>query len=288
VANLNLQPSISDLRSSAHLGLINRLGALDLTPILVYRIPQLVDSAVLAMAWQWDVLNPLLLPYQLQLVTLSYPSWDAAADIDTLINVDLLQYAAGTEESLSLSVVNAQYRALILLSTSLHSILGTPQALLNALVNLGYPDAKIQEGQNSWGGTQYPSNEGWAVFRVLINLATVPSGTDITSLNQRLTAIANYWKPARCWLDSVQFTLALTDTPIPPVSDFIENIFLQRDFMPTPSDFIAAPAWPMSDMKTIAPFYNDRYYFGSNLTYGRTQPAVGDGPLVVNGAAVTH
>jgi len=56
--------------------LIARLGGLDLSPILVYRIPSLVDSAVLPMAWQWDVLNPLLLPELSQIVTLAFPGWD--------------------------------------------------------------------------------------------------------------------------------------------------------------------------------------------------------------------
>ena len=40
------------------------------------------------------------------------------------------------------------------------------------MAGLGYANAIVQEGQNSWGGTTWPSNEGWAVFRVLINLAT--------------------------------------------------------------------------------------------------------------------
>ena len=48
--DLQLPPSINDTRSKALLALINRLGAIDLTPILVYRIPSLVDSAVFAMA----------------------------------------------------------------------------------------------------------------------------------------------------------------------------------------------------------------------------------------------
>jgi hypothetical protein len=102
----------------------------------------------------------------------------------------------------------------------------TPQALLNALTQLGYPKAVIQEGQNSWGGTQWPANQGWAVFRVLINLATVPPDTDITALAARMNAICNYWKPARCWLDSVQFQLYLQDTLSPAPSDFVQSLFI--------------------------------------------------------------
>jgi len=91
MADLILQPSLAqDLRSKAHLALVDRLGNLDLSSLLVYRIASLIDSAVLAMAWQWDVLNPLLLPDTSQIVTLSYPGWDQIANLDALINIDLL------------------------------------------------------------------------------------------------------------------------------------------------------------------------------------------------------
>jgi hypothetical protein len=288
--DLSLQPSIStDLRSQALLQLVDRLSALDLSPILVYRIALLADSAVLAMAWQWDVLNPLLLPSVSQLVTLAYPGWDAITNVDQLTNIDLLQYSGYQSSTPTGEQLFAQYRALIQISTALHKTLGTPAALTSALTQLGYPGATIQEGQSTWGGNQWPSNEGWAVFRVLINLATVPADVDITSLAAVMTAVCNYWKPARCWLDSVQFQLYLTDTLIPPISDFVENIFLQRDTLsPLPSDFIAADAWPVSDTKTLNPLYNDRYYYGSDIVYGGTRSAVSDGPVVVNGNAVEH
>jgi tail protein P2 I len=289
LADLSLQPSISsDLRSQALLQLADRLSALDLSPILVYRIVSLVDSAVLAMAWQWDVLNPLLLPAVSQLATLAYPGWDAVANVDQLVNIDLLQYQGAEILTPTQVQLYAQYRALIQISTQLHSTLGTPAALKNALAQLGYSGAIVQEGQNTWGSTEWPSDEGWAVFRVLINLATVPADVDITSLVTVMTAVCNYWKPARCWLDSVQFQWYLADTVTPPVTDVVRSIFMQHDFLsPLPGDFIIADAWPISDTKTINPFYNDRYYFGSNITEGEAQPHAADGPVVVNGVAVT-
>jgi hypothetical protein len=280
VADLSLQPSISqDLRSQAHLALIARLGTLDLSTILVYRIASLVDSAVLPTAWQWDVLNPLLLPDVSQLVTLSYANWDQIANIDALQNIDLLTYQTQEETSAPMAGRLAQYRALILLSTSLHSTLGTVAALKNGLAGLGYAGAIVQEGQNSWGGTSWPSNEGWAVFRVLINLATVPADTDITSLAQRMTAICNYWKPARCWLDSIQFQWHLQDTVVPAPFDFLGWF---DTISPAPSDFIVAPGWPLVDTKNIVPLYNSRYYF-VGITYGQSEPKVADGPVVING-----
>lgn len=285
--DLQIQPSINDLRSSAHLALIERLGNLDLSPLLVYRIASLPDSAVLAMAWQWDVLNPLLLPDTSQIVTLSYRGWDAIANIDALTNIDLLQYQAETSVPLPMAVLLAKYRALILLSTSLHSSMGTVAALKKGLAGLGYANAIVQEGQNSWGGSSWPPNEGWAAFRVIINLDTVPPQTDIEHLARRMRAICNYWKPARCWLDSIQFQRHLHDTLYPPISDFVENIFIQFDRLrPSPFDFITAPFWPITDEKSIVPLHDTRYYH-TGTRYGQNEPHVSDGPLIINGVVVS-
>jgi hypothetical protein len=298
MADLQLQPSIAtDLRAQALLELIERLrdpslgGTLDVSSILVYRMASLVDSAVLPMAWQWDVLNPLLLPVATELVNLAYANWDEISSPDSLTNTDLLQYLSSITESGagSLAIRYAQYRALILLSTQLHSIMGTKGAMEQALSGLGYPNAVIQEGQNSWGGNSYPPNEGWAVFRILIDLLTVPAGTDMSTLLERITAIANYWKPARSWLDAVSFTLALSDALSPPISDSLASTFQQFDLIgPLPGDFLAGLFAPVVDTKTIVPFHNNQYYFGSSITYGGTQPAVSDGPVIVNGSAVAH
>jgi hypothetical protein len=288
MADLHLQPSIvTDLRSKALLVLINRLKSLDLSPILVYRIASLVDSAVLPVAWQWDVLNPLLIPSTAELVTLAYPSWDAVENIDALTNIDVLQYSAEEEVSPALAVLYAQYRALILLSTALHKTLGTPAAITNAFAQLGYPNVKIQEGQNSWGGTQWPSNEGWAVFRVLVNLAEVPANTDMAFLIQQATAVCNYWKPARCWLDSVQWQWYLSDTVVPAPYDDVRSFFRQHDYLrPNRYDFIVADAWPVSDVKTIMPLHNERYYH-IGTTYGQNEPKVADSGVIVNGVAIS-
>jgi hypothetical protein len=284
--DLQLPPSINDARGQALLALVNRLGAIDLTPLLVYRIPSLVDSAVLAMAWQWDVLNPLLLPDLAELITLAYGSWDAIADIDALNDINQLLYQAASEGGSSFNLYT-EYRALILLSTALHSTIGTPAALLNALAGLGYAKAALQEGQDSWGGTQWPADEGWAVFRVGIPLGEVPAGTDFTTLEQRLSAMANYWKPARCWLDSIQFTTAESDVLAPAPTDFVVNIFARTDFVtPQVSDFIAAPAWPVSDAKTIVPLHDGRYYH-IGTTYGVGEPHVADDGVVVNGVPIS-
>jgi hypothetical protein len=289
VSELQLQPPLQmDARSQAHLGLINRLEALDLSPILVYRMASLADSAVLPMAWQWDVLNPLLLPAIQALANKTFASWDQILNVDTLTVIDQLLYQILTNTAPTGEALFTQYRALILLSTSLHSTMGTVGAIKNGLAGLGFPGAVLQEGQSKWGGTQYPSNQGWAVFRVLVDLSTVPAQTDIGTLQKQMVAMCNYWKPARCILDSVQFQWHLLDTLIPAISDVLRNVFTQHDFLsPLPSDFIAAPFFPISDAKTLVPFWNARYYH-TGITYGQNEPDVADGPLVRNGQAIAH
>jgi hypothetical protein len=292
MADLKLQPSIeTDKRAQAHLALMNRLKELDLSPILVYRVASLVDSAVLPLAWQWDVLNPLLLPEVSQVIAQTYPNWDQIANLDALSNVDILQFGAGVIEIISpltLPQLMAAYRALILLSTSLHSIMGSVGALKQGLSALGFPTAVLQEGQNSWGGTTWPDNEGWAVFRVLVDLASVPASTDFTTLQNRMYAICNFWKPARSWLDSVQFQWRLSDTLIPPITDFLVSAFLQRDVLvPIPMDVITGLFGPIADQLTTLPYWNAQYYH-TGITYGQNEPDVPDGPLVVNGNAIAH
>ena len=289
MADLGLQPSIAtDARSQAHLALIGRLKNIDLSPILVYRMASLVDSAVLPMAWQWDVLNPLLVPTLQIIAQENYPSWDTISNVDALNQIDQLLFQVLTTTTPTGEALFNQYRALILLSTSLHSTMGTVGAIKNGLAGLGYPQAVLQEGQSKWGGTQYPANQGWAVFRVLIDLSTVPTGTDLGKLQTQMTAMCNFWKPARCILDSVQFQWHLADALSPLPSDVAKNVFTQHDFLsPLPSDLITAPLFPLADSKIIVPFWNARYYH-TGITYGQNEPHVADSALVVNGRAIAH
>jgi P2-related tail formation protein len=290
LAELTLQPSINDLRSRAHLALIERLAALDLSPIQVYNVAACVDSAVLPLAWQWDVLNPLLLPEVEQVIAQLYPSWDVIANLDVLSNIDILQYGAGIIEAVPLTFeqLMAAYRALILLSTSLHSIVGTVGAVRQALTSLGFPNAIILEGQNSWGGHDWPPEQGWAVFRVLIDLFQSSGPIDLTTVDKRVRAIVNFWKPARSWLDTLQFGFNIHESVIPAPFDFLLSAFVQRDVLfPAPYDVITAPLWPMHEKKTIVPYWNARYYHTS-VTYGQNEPDVAEGPLLVNGNAIAH
>lgn len=274
---LSPSPAINDARTKALMPLIARLGALDLTPILVYRIASLPDSAILAMAWQWDMLSP---GWQATAIALG-ESWDALTDIDILTDIDRLTSPESVAEPSDYDTL----RALILQSIPLHSTMGTPAAIINALAAIGW-SATLLEGQNSWGGNSWPANEGWAVFRVLIALA--PNQLVTAAQMAGIAAAANFFKPARCWLDSVAFTaVPLLDVMLPAVSELLLNIFANKDALsPAPSELINAPAWPLSDTKSIVPLHNDRYYH-IGTTYGVNEPAAADSGIVVNGVAVS-
>jgi Phage tail protein (Tail_P2_I) len=123
--------SISDLRAQGIYAITARFGKLDLTPLLLYTITFAPDSALGWLAWQFDVADSLF-----QLI------------------------APGADQ-----------RQLISQAVPLKKVVGTPFAIKTALATLGWPGAVIQEGQNSWGGTTFPSDQGWAVCRIVINLA---------------------------------------------------------------------------------------------------------------------
>lgn len=102
-----LPPSVADARGLAFLEVLERLGDLDLSPVLVYHLDGVPDSALYALAWQFDVLGA--------------AGWDLADTAEK--RRDLLRRA---------------FR--------LHQRKGTPWAILEALRALGYPDATVVEG----------------------------------------------------------------------------------------------------------------------------------------------
>jgi hypothetical protein len=274
-----LAPSINDTRGQAILAIVDqRMKALDLTPILVYRIADLPDSAVLAMVWQWDVLDP-----SWATGIAAGEAWDSSTSIDLLTDIDTL--TSQQNDATSVSDFDT-YRALIASSVPLHQTRGTPAAILSALNQLGFANAILQEGQNSWGGTNWPVVQGWAVFRVVVPLT--PGQTVTAQQITQITGAANFWKNARSWLDSVQVLASpLADSLAPAPSDALICIFSQVDaLVPAPSDFIAASFGPILDTKTIVPLHNDRYYH-DGTTYGANEPAAVDSGLVVNGVAIS-
>jgi hypothetical protein len=150
MADLAAQPSINDARTQALLALLQRLDAMDLTPLLVYRIDS-VDASVLPwLAWQFD---------------LNSEFW--------------------------LLLDNVNQRTLLKEAILLHQRRGTPWAITTALASLGYPNATILEGQNSWGGSGWPATEGWAVNRIVI---PIPTGGIPAGIPAQIIAAFNFFK----------------------------------------------------------------------------------------------
>ena len=275
MAQLTIQPSIDDLRSRALLDLIERMDALDLSSILVYRLDSTPDSTLPYLAWQFDLVAP-----QWQLGAQIGESIDSLTDIDTLSDIDTLTSTSGLS---GLSDFDS-LRALLKVAIPLHQTRGTPYAIKAALKPLNWASVTLLEGQASWGGSSYPASEGWAVFQARLNLA---SGQSVTAADAaRAVAAINFFKPARAWLDSLWFVGApITDAgPVP--ADTVVTIFSRVDAAPVPSDAVSAPAWPVSDVRMAAPLY-DGHYYHAGVTYGANEPAVADAGVIANGVAIS-
>ena len=280
---LSAAPSIDDTRTQALLVLIARLAALDLTTLLVYRIDSVVEAALPFLAWQFDILSPLW-----QLIAPLTLGVDALTNIDLLIDVDNLIEAGGLVSAQTLT--EAAQRELLKSAIPLHRFRGTPWAIKQALASLGWTQVTLLEGQSSWGGDAYSSNQGWAVFRVMIDLVAgqgVPTGSASTA-----TAAVDFFKPARSWLDSIWFVPpAISDAgPVPSDRLTLGGIAeYQLDAAPAPNDnalaFAIATAASTDTYGPIVPAYN-AHYRHSGITYGANEPAVADSALIVNGAAV--
>jgi P2-related tail formation protein len=282
---LSAAPSINDTRTQALLVLIARLAALDLTTLLVYRIDSVAADALPFLAWQFDILSPLW-----QLIAPVALGVDALTDIDLLTDVDNLVESG--ELVTELALTDAAQRELLQNAIALHRFRGTPWSIKQALGSLGWSTVSLLEGQANWGGVAYPSNEGWAVFRVMIDLAAgqgVSTGAASTA-----TAAVNFFKPARAWLDSVWFAVpAITDIG-PEPSDRLTLggiVKYQLDAAPAPNDNALTLAIATASLTDphgpIVPVYDSQYRH-SGITYGANEPEVADSALIVNGAAVLH
>jgi P2-related tail formation protein len=284
MAELQIPSSIDDTRSQALMTLIERLRNIDLTPLLVYRIDSVPASALPFLAWQFDILSPLW-----QTLAPIITSVDAITDVDALIDIDTLEEGS-TVTTVSADTVIAAQRSLIKMAIQLHRYRGTPWSITTGLGMLGWTSVSILEGQNSWGSTEYPGEEGWAVFRVVIQLQC---GQSIDpSSTATATATVNFFKPARSLLDALVFALPPDSDEVPTPIDTLTIggiVSYQLDLAPVPSDAtlsIAVTMPPIQDaFGPAAPVYSAQYRH-SGITYGATQPAVADSALILNGNAV--
>jgi P2-related tail formation protein len=231
-----------------------RLQQIDLSPLLIYRIDSVPAEALPFLQWQFDILSP---------------EW-------VLITSGLAPGSAGL-------------RQLIKSAIPLHKTLGTPAALKTAFAALGWPNAVLFEGQNSWSGSSWPSNEGWAVFRVQFALSQTETVSAVALA--QLTAAANFFKPERCWLDSIWFVLPPINDIGPIPTDEITLTGAQEfvaDIVPPPADSVTnqATTKPINDSyPRIAPMCDGHFFATGHLCGGGSQPSVADGPIVVNGVA---
>ncbi|MGH7815121.1 MAG: phage tail protein [Candidatus Binataceae bacterium] len=266
---LSPQPSINDVRGRALAALAARLGALDLTQLLVYRIESCPDSALKWLAWQFDVLDA---SWQL-LGGASGESIDALTDIDSLTDIDTLDSpgsVAGPSDWDS-------YRALIKAAIPLHRVRGTPYAVTTALAALGFPGATLLEGQNSWGGNSWPANEGWAVFRAMVPLAPGQSVTP-AQIAAAIAAI-NFFKNERSWLDGLWLVFpALSDLLLPAPTDRIGGF---DPLIPAPSDSFSYNFGNVTDTYAFVPTHNRRFRH-AGITYAATPVGPSDGPATLN------
>jgi P2-related tail formation protein len=264
--------------------LIERLGDIDLTPLLVYRIDSVPATALPFLGWQFDIISPLW-----QTVAPIIASVDAITDVDALIDIDTFTEPSSLVGIQQSDAIAAQ-RALIKMAIQLHRYRGTPWSIKTALATLGWASISILEGQASWGGSQYPSNEGWAVFRVMIQVQaeqTVDPGVPATAI-----AAVNFFKPARSLLDSLVFVLPAVDDSVSTPGDGLTVsgiVSYQLDTGPEPSDVALTMAIilpPVRDSYGPAvPLYS-AHYLHSGITYGVNEPAVADSALLVDGNAV--
>jgi len=272
MAQLQLPPSIDDLRSQSLLVTIERLDALDLTPLLVYRLDSAPDSALIFLAWQFDMLDP-----QWQLAASSSgESIDALTDPDALTDIDTLLSPSGSAGPTDFD----SWRALLQAAIPLHRVHGTAYSIRQALASLNWTSVTFLEGQTSWGGSAWPSSEGWAVFRVVVNLG---AGQTV-GLNDatRIVAAVNFFKPARSWLDALVFEAVPLGDAAPVPGDFTGAL----DHAPAPSDLVTAPLAPLTERRVIAPVYN-RHYYHIGIRYGANEPAVADSGVVANGVPIS-
>jgi P2-related tail formation protein len=286
VAELQIPPSINDSRSQALMGLVARLGAIDLTPLLVYRVDSVPAGALPFLAWQFDILSPLW-----QSVAPIIESVDTVTDVDALIDIDTLTEGTPVTGVQQSEVIGAE-RNLIKMAVQLHRFRGTPRSVKSALAILGWDGVFILEGQNSWGGSQYQASEGWAVFRVMIQLQ--PGDTLEPSAPGTVTATINFFKPARSVLDALFFVLppVLDAAPVPVDRLTLGGIAqFQLDAGPLPSDgafsLIGVLPPTRDSYGPTAPLYS-AHYLHSGITYGVSEPAVADSALNLNGKAVLH
>ena len=199
MAQLQLPPSINDLRSQSLLATIERLDALDLTPSAV--LPPRLGSGFGA------DLSGLAIRHARSAVATcgehlgrEYRRADRHRHAHRYRHVVIVvgQRRADRLRFLASAAADLPFHCIACMARS--------YSISQALGSLNWTSVTFLEGQTSWGGSAWPSSEGWAVFRVVVNLG---AGQTV-GMNDaaRIVAAVNFFKPARSWLDALVFEAA--------------------------------------------------------------------------------
>lgn len=180
--------SIKDDNTEAFNELIDGLGSLDITPLLIYIIDSVEATALPHLAEQFHVMGL---------------------------------------EGWNLCETEAEKRALIQKAIELHRHKGTPWAIKEALKSAGYEDAVIEEGLpgiyydgsiNFNGYERYEGNRNrWAVFRVLLDIGEIKGLT--AAQRKNVIALINEYKNVRSHLRDLYFTSNPTETIDTPIDE---------------------------------------------------------------------
>jgi phage tail P2-like protein len=174
-----IPPGIRDLSTEAFNELIDRLGSLDLTPLLIYIIDNVNASALPHLAGQFHVTGL---------------------------------------EGWSIAQTNKEKRALIKRAIELHRYKGTPWAVKQAIRSVGYADAEIIEGLPTVkyngaytysGAEDYMGGVRWALFRVILDIGESKSLTKADI--ERLVALIKEYKNVRSHLKDIAFKSTVED-----------------------------------------------------------------------------
>lgn len=170
--NRLIPAGIRDVSTVAMYDLIDRMGTVDLTPLLVYIIDNVTETA---------------LPHLIQ------------------------QFHVAGLEGARLAENATNKRALLKRAIALHRLKGTPAGIKQALAEIGFGDTVIIErsgdihydGVTSFDGLyHYASVGGWAEYKITIGR---PVTEDQAGLIQ---AMCKEFAPARCHLYEIDYTEA--------------------------------------------------------------------------------
>lgn len=152
-----------------------RFDALEVDALLVYLIDTVSEDALYYLAEQFDVLG--------------FKGW-------------------------ALTTTVAERRALIKRAIELEKFKGTPYAVKEAMRTIGFDNVVIEErlsesflyydGEAIYDGTWTHGSGHWAMFRVILDIASFGGVLDQARLNLAIELI-NEYKPVRCWLVEVNY-----------------------------------------------------------------------------------